>query len=722
MDYLSHSARNGFSAQLYVEHCHNVFRRAEQYARAAAKCSVDVCCFIRTVCTAATSHDLGKLLEQNQTALHQAFSGRSLPVNHVDAGSAYLFSKNALLSAYLVYSHHRGLRNWKAEFARKDLIFRDKKQTIRDTTDRELPNLIQLHRQLTDSPEIEPDSDPQGDYSVFMRMALSCIADADHSDTAQCYGKPPCDDDSIPLRAKERLDKLDAYVQCLEDDSERNSLRREMYFNCRNAAVNGGFVCCDSSVGTGKTTAAMAHLLNQAIKRGSRRVFVILPQTNIINQSVSVYRKALVLPGEDPETVVAELHHRADFEHEDTRRLTALWRAPIIVTTAVSFFETLASNRPSSLRKLHELPNSVVFIDEAHAALPVNLLPLVWRWMNVLEQEWGCYWLLASGSLVRFWEIKELTERHPRVEELVDAELSNRLKSFESRRVSFLYREKPLSRHELTEWITSQSGPRLVIMNTVQSAAVIADELRTRFGRSTVEHLSSALTPEDREATLRKIKTRLDNKTDSDWTLVATSCVEAGVDISFRTGFRETSSLLSLLQASGRISRGGEYPNAKMWSFSMQDDRLLIRNPAIRHSAEILTGYFRKGLVVDQDLCTKAIHDELIQYDEDIIKRKQLSENEEALAFEDVADQFKVIDSDTVPVLIDPNIARQFEVGGGDWRLLQKKSVSIARLNLVRWKARKLSGGLYQWTLPYDDFIGIMAGVIRPASGRTDSP
>ena len=38
--------------------------------------------------------------------------------------------------------------------------------------------------------------------------------------------------------------------------------------------------------------------------------------------------------------VVAELHHRADFENENIRHLTALWRAPIIVTTAVAF-ETL---------------------------------------------------------------------------------------------------------------------------------------------------------------------------------------------------------------------------------------------------------------------------------------------------------------------------------------------------------------------------------------------
>ena len=96
----------------------------------------------------------------------------------------------------------------------------------------------------------------------------------------------------------------------------------------------------------------MAHLLEQACKRNARRIFVVLPYTSIIRQSVDIYRKALVLPGETPEDVVAELHSRADFEDIETRYLTALWRAPIVVTTAVAFFETLSSHNPAALRLL----------------------------------------------------------------------------------------------------------------------------------------------------------------------------------------------------------------------------------------------------------------------------------------------------------------------------------------------------------------------------------
>ena len=126
------------------------------------------------------------------------------------------------------------------------------------------------------------------------------------------------------------------------------------------ASRKRGIVSNDGPVGSGKTTAVMAYQLNQAILKGARRIFVVLPYTNIITQSVEVYREALKLPGEEPETVVAELHCKSDFEDEDTRYLTSLWRAPIIVTTAVAFFETLASNRPGTLRRLHELPGSII--------------------------------------------------------------------------------------------------------------------------------------------------------------------------------------------------------------------------------------------------------------------------------------------------------------------------------------------------------------------------
>lgn len=715
---LAHSAQNNCPAQTYEAHTFGVSEKASQYAAEAERyAAISPGALTAVVQKGALLHDLGKLDEQNQCVLYRSDGGQlHLPINHVDAGSAALIAEGSLYAALVVYSHHRGLPDLETEFQREEAIFRDERPETRKHTDETLNNLLELHRSVfpfqaeTEIPQYE------GDQNVFFRMALSCLADADHTDTAMAYGQAP-EAKALPqLRAVERLAALDRYVSQLGGNDERSQLRREMYGACRNADVSSSFSVCDSPVGSGKTTAVMAHLLQQASGRNARRIFVVLPYTSIIQQSVDVYRKALVLPGENPEEVVAELHSRADFQDFQTRYLTSLWRAPIIVTTAVAFFETLSSCRPSVLRRFHELPGSVVFLDEAHNALPLKLLPLAWRWMNVLSEEWSCYWILASGSLVRYWELDRFSEirmAHPTVTELVNPDLQKKLMAYEENRIKFCRNTKTLSRQELIEWVQQAAGPRLLILNTVQNAAVIASDISEKYGRSCVEHLSTALTPEDRSRVMNRIIQRLNDPSDTEWTLVATSCVEAGVDFSFRTGFREISSLLSLLQAAGRVNRHGMDDDAQMWSFSLQDDSMLTKNKYLESSSVVLCNYFKNGVSINPELSTRSMNDEINQDDSCMKTIKQLLNQEDLMQFRTLDQKFEVIDNDTVSVIVDAEFAQAIALGKGDWSTLQKKSVSIRRTKVKSWKMKEIAGDVYQWTMGYNDFLGYMYGVLN---------
>lgn len=715
---LAHSAKDGGSAQTYEAHIHGVFERATRYAKETEYYAANTRGTLSAVVqNSAQVHDLGKLDNKNQKAL-QSLVGkrRHLPVNHVDAGSAALKAENYLYSALMVYAHHRGLPDMETECQRGESIFRDEHSATRAHTDATLMDLLREHHEIFPFQTGKAEQPYDGDQGIFFRMALSCLADADHTDTAAAYGQVP-ERDCLPLlRAAERLAALNQYVNDLGGDDERSNLRREMYDACRDADIEGGFSICDSPVGSGKTTAVMAHLLQQAIRRNARRIFVVLPYTSIIQQSVEVYRKALVLPGENPEEVVAELHSRADFQDYETRYLTALWRAPIVITTAVAFFETLASNHPAALRRLHELPGSMIFVDEAHNALPLKLLPLAWHWMNTLANEWNCYWVLASGSLVRYWELDRLSEikmPRPMVAELVNPVLCKRLMSYEHNRIAFCWKENPVGRQELIEWVQKVPGPRLMILNTVQNAAVIALDLCKKFGRSHVEHLSTALTPEDRSKVIARIRQRLGDDSNTDWILVATSCVEAGVDFSFRTGFREISSLLSLLQAAGRVNRHGSFADAEMWSFSLRDDSMLTQNKGMENSAAVLSSYFKMDVPIVPELSTQSMNDEIVRDDSCIRTIKNLMLQEEAMQFQTVDREFDVIDSDTVPAVIDAALAKAIAGGRGDWGALQKKSVSIRRYKVKAWNLKEIADGVYQWTLGYDDFLGYMSGILN---------
>lgn len=713
---LAHSARKKYPPQTYEAHVRGVCERAGEYAAEAECYSVKANGILSTIVRdSALLHDLGKLEERNQSVLReQSRRRRHLPVDHTDAGSAALQKMGSGCAAMLVYSHHQGLPDLSTEFvARGCSIFRNGNAEVRAETDAALPALLRQHEALFPR---KPNKEVQaydGDPAVFLRMALSCLADADHGDTAAAFGQT---EKAMPeLRPQERLAALDHYVSKFGETDERSSLRRELYLSCRSAEAHSGFSVCGSPVGSGKTTAVMAHLLEQACKRNARRIFVVLPYTSIIRQSVDIYRKALVLPGETPEDVVAELHSRADFEDIETRYLTALWRAPIVVTTAVAFFETLSSHNPAALRRLHELPGSLIFVDEAHSALPLRLLPLAWHWMNVLSDEWSCYWVLASGSLVRYWELQPLfglSMPRPEIAELVRPDLQRELSRYESSRITFRWREKPIGRKELAEWVQEALGPRLLILNTVQSAAVIAADMAAEFGQTHVEHLSTALTPEDRGNTIDRIRRRLADPDDADWTLVATSCVEAGVDFSFRTGFREISSLLSLLQAAGRVNRHGRNTEAVMWSFSLQDDSMLPKNPALDVSAAVLRSYFQKRLPITPELSTRSMQDELVRDDSCMSAICDFAELEAAQQFRTLAQKFRVIDQKTVLAVPDDSMASAIAEGRASWQELQRHAVSVRKEKIVLWHLRESADGIYQWTLGYDSFLGYMHGVL----------
>ena len=720
MIYLAHSARDGSPGQSYQEHIENVRRGACQNAEEAARYAVlDGGTLNASVEMASPVHDIGKLCKENQKVLHQKDNNISLPLHHQDAGVAFLkkIQKDSLYSQLAVSAHHSGLPDIGLEGQRQENCFRDQNKETRDKVNVEIDRLAALHQQLVggEVSTFRVDS-VRGDKGSFFRMMLSCLVDADHTDTARHYRKFLQEQDVyVPkLRAKERLERLDKYVGGLGDKSVRSQRRTEMYRVCRDSTVEANIVACNSPVGSAKTTALMAYALQQAILRKSRRIFVVLPFTNIIRQSVGVYRKALCLPGENPENVVAELHHRADFENEEARALTAQWKAPIVVTTAVAFFETMASSMPATLRRLHELPGSVILVDEAHAALPVKLLPTAWHWMQVLADEWSCHWILASGSLVEFWRLEELSETQRMVPQIVNMELRTRLMQYETNRIKFLCKPEPLDRAQLVKWVASVPGPRLVIMNTVQSAAVIAEDMRAYYGESQackVMHLSTALETRHRDKTIKDVRDRLKDENDTDWTLVATSCVEAGVDFSFKTGFREMASLVSLLQAAGRVNRNGSDDEAVIWTFQMQRDAMLTYNRGIKESAYVLNRYFQKGLSISPELGTKSIRDELRRKtvsDE----AKYLLEAETFLRFPEVQENFRVIDDNTVLVVADSALKEQLRNGGCDWETIQRKAVSVRRYKVEQLHLQPLIDGIYDWNLGYDDFLGIMRGVL----------
>lgn len=732
---LAHSAPfPGADPHLYADHVRGVVDGVRSRADAML-----VHCRKRELATrirdaavdAAVFHDLGKLDPDVQTALSGG-RGERLWWDHVDAGVAHLRARKACMAAWLVRAHHApGLPSRATHFAdeqsrqlrgrrRDDQATPAEHAAQIERTDALLRSMLERHEAAFGP---HPPTPGKVSHGLPLRLALSCLVDADHADTALFDTQRPGASAASP-RWRERLAALDAYVAKLDDTaSARNELRRDFYVACRDSPVDSCLSACEGPVGVGKTTAVTAYLLRRAMATNARRLIVVAPYTAILSQTAERLRDALVLPDERarPEAVIVEHHHRADFADVSSREMAALWSAPIVLTTAVQFFETLAANEPATLRKLHALPGSACFVDEAHAALPTRLWSQNWSWLRELAEDWNASFVFASGSLARFWEDEDIVgKKAKKLDTLTDSHVSNRLLSAEASRIHYETRPLVAGPEALADAVLAETGPRLLIMNTVQSAAVMAGRLRGRG--EDVLHLSTALSPQDRDAILRSVRARLGPNAGApaNWTLVATSLVEAGVDLSFRTAFRERFSLASLIQTGGRVNRHGELTTGgTVHDFEVEHQDGLTRHPDATGPAHVLRRFFERNLLQDgfdsAARVTRAMAEEI--RGEAGTVGLSLTTAESAQDYPGVAELGRVINADTRTVVVDQalrdRLTRRLPVTHRD---LLAGSVQLwaKDIRLLALPCLLPHRDLYEWPYSYDpDFLGYMAALME---------
>jgi CRISPR-associated endonuclease/helicase Cas3 len=688
---------------------------------------------------AAQLHDLGKLFPENQDVLRKDKTGRTpLPLRHEDPGCIAALEKFEHIEAWMtVYAHHARLPAWNKEPERGDFMGHapglksdPDGQHTRARTLADLDQLLAAHTQTIGAiPSVPP---PTANWTgLTRRLLLSCLVDADHTDTAIHYAEFS-EPNEVALLPEVRLAALRAYVSSLpaSSSSERDRLRSAFFSHCADQSFSERLLWCDAPVGTGKTTALAAHALRIAIDRKLDRVFIVLPFTNLVEQTVSRLRAALVLPGENAERVVIAHHHRADFSDIDARAMAQTWRAPIVVTTAVQFFEAVSSASARALRKLHRACQAAIIIDEAHAAVPFHLWPAHLKWFDELTRDWGSHVILASGTLPEFWLLPNVTGGSVAVNVpnvLRDAaDLRAQLSRFESLRLAPGHHPTKLRLRDFPALLSAPEmpGPRLVVMNTVLAAAQVAHSLRQNGME--VFHLSTALAPRDREKILPRIIARLKDRApgQQNWTLVATSCVEAGMDFSFASGLRERASLFSLLQLGGRVNRGGDdYPNAVLIDFVSDEPRW--RHPGIVAEALTLTQMISDGVALD--------HTQVTNYLSRLAQQKDVAESAQKLLKEEhVADYpaveklGRVITADTQTVLVDAELRRRIEsgerVGSREW---QAASVQLWANKITQFGLQNLRGSeeLFYWPHRYDpEFLGIMAAVVEDIDRFLNEP
>lgn len=523
--------------QTLQAHADGVRQLCEQFA--AAFGSMEAASLIGTV------HDAGKVHPDFQAHL------RGEPQNHPHAadGAKWLDTHVPTLGrllAYTVDGHHAGL---------PDGVGDDTSLTSHLCKAKE-PQGIEADPPK-DVRELLPDFIKNGDREevphklwLWVKMLFSCLVDADWLDTerfmdADRAASRPEKFDNIPTL----LARYHARMATFRADTPVNKLRADILHAVLDKAKNApGLYTLTVPTGGGKTLASLGFALEHAKAHNKCKIIYAIPYSTIIEQTSKTLSDILGAHNVLEHHAEARWREDKDEVANPLRQLTENWDGvPVVVTTNVQFFESFYSAQSSRCRKLHNVANSVIILDEAQK-LPEKFLAPCAELLRRLVTDYGCTVVLCTATQpdLSAFRLSGATELAPNVNGLYAA----------LRRVDYHLLGR-MEWADLANRIAQEPGA-LCVVNTRQDARDLYAELAAHKPGDTF-HLSTWMCPAHRRDVITAIRERL--KAGTPTYVVSTSLIEAGVDLDFPAVFRALAGLDSLAQAAGRCNREGKLKN-----------------------------------------------------------------------------------------------------------------------------------------------------------------
>lgn len=680
MRYIAHKSEDG-REQTVLEHLEETAKQAADFAvpdfQPIAECL-------------GRYHDIGKYSAEFQKRI----SGGGNKVEHSLAG-AYELEKLVkqkgkgvfpeCLLEYCIAGHHSGLPDGGTKTDRADeptLQGRLNRtpcnfEAYKEEMSVELPDMSAVSEQLNACRDRNERIEL---FAFFTRYAFSCLTDADFINTEGFFNTQA--ERGISGDFEKALDLLNKKLAGFPKDTKVRKARSQLLEQAvKNGVDTENISVLDMPTGSGKTLCSMKLALEKAVKHHKKRIIYVIPYTSIIEQTAEIFTD---LFGDS----LYPLQHHSNFDYETKaqddsgsdltaeklKRTCENWDAPLVITTSVQFFQSLYHYKGSRLRKLHNLADSVLIFDEIHLIPTENIQPCL-RGIGYITKYLNSEAILLSATMPDYSKQIEKYIPDIRVTEIIGDRTC--FKDFEN----CTYEDLGGQSFESIVQMTEEFSSSLIVVNTRKSARSVYKMLNGKKF-----HLSTYMTPEHRSRTIAEIKNCLKKR--ERITVVSTSLIEAGVDLDFQAVFRELAGLDSILQSGGRCNREGYEACGRVFVFETDG----------KPSREIsLRGNIAKGALAEYDdirspQCIESYYNSLFNFSEDMIKRNSIARfegkggvNYKSVSFRKYAEQFKMIDEDTVPIVIDNSEAVHSLVQKLDFgemsvkRRLQKYSVSVSR-------------------------------------------
>jgi CRISPR-associated endonuclease/helicase Cas3 len=619
-------------------------------------------------------HDLGKYAPEFQRRLH----GAEARVDHSTLGASVVIEGTraegarktsfeqgfdrwiASLLAHAIAGHHAGLADTIGGLAALDTRLKAGAPAPDPVWRREIaPRFSDLWPGF-DLSDVAGDPKAIGHRLAFLgRMIFATLVDADYRDTEAFYAAAEGrsverDRLRLPEIVEDLIARLDAHMDGLRarsEDTAVNRLRAEILDHVRaSAKATPGVFTLTVPTGGGKTLASLAFALDHARRHGLERIVYAIPFTSIVEQTADVFRSML---GDE---VVLEHHAAIDEEkvggreaRDKIRLAMEDWAVPVVVTTNVQLFESLHSHRPSRCRRLHNLARAVIVLDEAQT-IPLHVLKPCVAAIGELARNYGSSVVVCTAtqpalaaetfhSLIRLDPARELAPDPRR--------LHRELTRVRLERVGDLDDEALVAALGSVE-------QGLMIVNSRAHALALWRRAKAEELDGLV-HLSTRQHARDRRAILASVRARL--KDGLPCRVVATSLVEAGVDVDFPRVWRAEAGLDQIVQAAGRCNReGGRAPADSLVTVFRAPEHPIPReirgfigdlDRVVPHHADLLgleaieryfrEVYWRKDAVLDRDGVLGAFR----------VDRSGLS-----LDYRKVGENFRLVEQTMRPVIV----------------------------------------------------------------------
>lgn len=680
MKYIAH--KDGERVQSVKAHLEGTAERAGDFAEKFGKREWGYCC--------GMLHDIGKYAKEFQKKIQENTDDR---VDHATAGAQVCKEQGRYypILSYCIAGHHAGLPDYGNTAISSSLCGRWKKRICAYQAYKDEIRIPEL-----DTEPIAFDKDRNMDFALgtFIRMLYSCLVDADFLDTELFMKNGDTgrnSGESMEILQNRLKNHISEWLKNTDEDTI-NGRRTEILNNCiREGKQKEGIFRLTVPTGGGKTVASLAFALEHAVKNHKDRIIYVIPYTSIIEQNAQVFREIL---GEEN---VLENHCNVDYESSEEFKPMQLasenWDKPVVVTTNVQFFESLFANKSSKCRKIHNIANSVIILDEAQM-LPMDYLKPCIAMLQELVDSYSASIVLCTATqpaLDSFFSKNELIkELCPRMEEQF---------SF-FKRVNYQNLGKIRQDH-LIEKLKKENNA-LCIVNTKKAAQVIYKELHGEG----IYHLSTSMYPKHRKRVLKTIRERLKNS--EKCIVISTSLVEAGVDLDFATVYRQIAGLDSMIQAAGRCNREGkrELSNSIVCIFDLEEFQIAQRQrQQIDVSKGILQDYTDiADLKAITDYFTRLYHSRGTSLD----KKKIMDEFQKMECnFAKVAKEFKLIEENTKTIFINRELDAE--------ELLQELRIKGVTKEKMR-KAGQYCIQVYDNTQSENTFFDKLngAGMLRP--------